>query len=198
MFAYMQGTIIEKTPTTVILDINGIGYFIHIPVSTFQALPRVNEILKLHIHLHVREDAQTLFGFYTKSEKNLFLKLIDISGIGPKMGLTILSGASPREFKKRILNKNVKALTLIPGIGNKTAQRMIIELEGKLSTDDDGIQTDTLLQNTKTQVTDEAVKALLSLGYKQNDANKAINKAINELGSNATLEQYIKAALNKM
>jgi len=114
------------------------------------------------------------------------------------MGLTILSGASPREFKKRILNKNVKALTLIPGIGNKTAQRMIIELEGKLSTDDDGIQTDTLLQNTKTQVTDEAVKALLSLGYKQNDANKAINKAINELGSNATLEQYIKAALNKM
>ncbi|MCK4716093.1 MAG: Holliday junction branch migration protein RuvA, partial [Candidatus Marinimicrobia bacterium] len=102
MFAYLDGIVTYKDPTLLLLDVHGVGYEVLIPLSTFERLPRLNERIKLLIHFHVREEAQTLYGFYSQEEKDLFLKLINISGIGPKMAITILSGASPAQFKNRI------------------------------------------------------------------------------------------------
>ncbi|MCK4447245.1 MAG: Holliday junction branch migration protein RuvA, partial [Candidatus Marinimicrobia bacterium] len=131
MFAYLKGLVDYKDPTLVVLDVNGIGYQINIPLSTYEVLPLKSKLVKLLIYYHVREDTQSLFGFATKEEKDLFLMLINISGIGPKMALTILSGATPAQFKNRIISGDVKALTLIPGIGMKTAKRIIVELREK-------------------------------------------------------------------
>jgi Holliday junction DNA helicase RuvA len=128
MFACISGKLVQKEPTAVVIDANGIGYLINIPLSTYSALPAPGQNAKLLIYHHVREDIQALYGFSTKEEKDLFLLLINISGIGPKMAVTILSGANPDQFRKRIQDGDIKALTLIPGIGLKTAKRIVVEL----------------------------------------------------------------------
>lgn len=197
MFAYLKGILIQKDPTAIILDVNGIGYQIAIPLSTFEKLPRLNEPVKLLIYLQVREDLQALFGFYTQEEKDLFLKLINVTGIGPKMAVTILSGASPEQFKNRIIAGDVKALTLIPGIGLKTAQRIIVELREKLVGDDVKIPED-MVSMFETGYNDEALKALVSLGYRRSEALNSLKRAARELGPDAPVEKIIKVALNKM
>ncbi len=186
-----------KEPTAVVVDVHGVGYWINVPLSTYEVLPPVNHPVKLLIYFHVREDIQALYGFATAEEKELFLMLINISGIGPKMALTILSGASPSQFKTRIRAGDEKALTLIPGIGPKTARRIILELGEKLGTVQE--QPMSLSQSAPLREKgEETLKALLSLGYRRQEAIQAIQKAIQELGEEATLEQYIKTALNKM
>ncbi|MCK4641878.1 MAG: Holliday junction branch migration protein RuvA [Candidatus Marinimicrobia bacterium] len=197
MYAYLDGIVTYKDPTLLLLDVHGVGYEVLIPLSTFERLPRLNERIKLLIHYHVREDAQTLYGFYSKEEKDLFLKLINISGIGPKMAITILSGASPAQFKSRIIAGDVRALTLIPGIGLKTAKRIIVELREKMVGADDKVPED-LDAIFQTAVSDEALKALLSLGYKRSEAYNALKRASKELGSDAAVETILKVALNKM
>lgn len=197
MFAYLSGNLVMKEPTAVVVDVHGVGYWINVPLSTYEVLPPVNHTVKLLIYFHVREDIQALYGFATAEEKELFLMLINISGIGPKMALTILSGASPSQFKTRIRAGDEKALTLIPGIGPKTARRIILELGEKLGTDQE--QPMSLSQSAPLREKgEETLKALLSLGYRRQEAIQAIQKAIQELGEEATLEQYIKTALNKM
>ncbi len=197
MIAYLDGIVKYKDPTVVLLDLNGVGYKVLIPLSTYERLPRINERIKLLTHFHVREDTQTLYGFYTEEEKDLFLMLINISGIGPKMAITILSGASPTQFKNRIVAGDVKALTLIPGIGLKTAKRIIVELREKIVGVDDQLPED-MEAIFGSGGSDEALKALLSLGYKRTEALNALKKASRNLSADATVEEILKTALNNM
>ena len=197
MFAYISGKLFQKEPTSVIIDVNGIGYQINIPLSTYSALPATGQNAKLLTYYHVREDIQALYGFATPEEKELFLLLISVSGIGPKMAMTILSGTSPEQFRHRILDGDVESLTLIPGIGLKTARRIIIELGEKIG------QTSEVVSGELATVTlgatgEEALRALISLGYRRAEALNALRKAVKELGDSAPVEKYIKAALNQM
>lgn len=197
MIAYLDGIISHKDPTQVWLDVNGVGYELNIPLSTYETLPRLKERVKLLTYLHVREDLQVLYGFASPAEKELFLRLIAISGIGPKMALTILSGASPEQFRERIVAGDAKALTLIPGIGLKTAQRMIVELREKF-----GGTTEQLPAGFEQMFTgsnlDEALRALLSLGYRRGESLQALKRAARELGPDAAVEAIVKSALNNM
>jgi len=197
MFAYISGKLFQKEPTSVIIDVNGIGYQINIPLSTYSALPATGQNAKLLTYYHVREDVQALYGFATPEEKELFLLLISVSGIGPKMAMTILSGTSPEQFRRRILDGDVESLTLIPGIGLKTARRIIVELGEKIG------QTSEVVSGELATVTlgatgEEALRALISLGYRRAEALNALRKAVKELGDSAPVEKYIKAALNQM
>jgi Holliday junction DNA helicase RuvA len=197
MFAYLKGILVQKDPTSIILEVNGVGYQLAIPLSTFEKLPHLNQPVKLLTYFQVREDLQALYGFYSREEKDLFLKLINVTGIGPKMAVTILSGASPEQFRNRIIAGDVRALTLIPGIGSKTAQRIIVELREKLVGDDVKIPED-MMPMFETGYNDEALKALISLGYRRSEALNSIKRAARELGPDAPVEKIIKAALNKM
>ncbi|MCK4295375.1 MAG: Holliday junction branch migration protein RuvA [Candidatus Marinimicrobia bacterium] len=197
MFAYLKGLVDYKDPTLVVLDVNGIGYQINIPLSTYEVLPLKSKLVKLLIYYHVREDTQSLFGFATKEEKDLFLMLINISGIGPKMALTILSGATPAQFKNRIISGDVKALTLIPGIGMKTAKRIIVELREKFVGMDEELPEE-VTGGAVSKIGDEALRALLALGYRRGESLNAVKKAYKELGSETSIEKFIKVALGKM
>lgn len=197
MYEYISGKLITKEPTSAIVDVHGIGYKIFIPLSTYENIGQPGEPVKLLTHFKVREDDQSLYGFYSNSERDMFLLLNDVSGIGARTAISILSGASVSEFKQRIINQDVKALTLIPGIGKKTAQRIIVELAEKLpKLDDSDATTPTAAVSTKSEVVDEAIRALVSLGYNKAQAEKSVTKAVVNLGNSATLEQYIKTALN--
>lgn len=197
MFAYLKGLVDYKDPTLVVLDVNGVGYQINIPLSTYEVLPLKSKLVKLLIYYHVREDTQSLFGFATKEEKDLFLMLINISGIGPKMALTILSGATPAQFKNRIISGDLKALTLISGIGMKTAKRIIVELREKFVGMDEELPEE-ITGGAVSKIGDEALRALLALGYRRGESLNAVKKAYKELGSEASIEKFIKVALSKM
>lgn len=197
MFAYLKGLVDYKDPTLVVLDVNGVGYQINIPLSTYEVLPLKSKLVKLLIYYHVREDTQSLFGFATKEEKDLFLMLINISGIGPKMALTILSGATPAQFKNRIISGDLKALTLISGIGMKTAKRIIVELREKFVGMDEELPEE-ITGGAVSKIGDEALRALLALGYRRGESLDAVKKAYKELGSEASIEKFIKVALGKM
>ncbi|RKY51830.1 MAG: Holliday junction branch migration protein RuvA, partial [Candidatus Neomarinimicrobiota bacterium] len=164
MFAYICGKVVDKKPTGAILDVGGIGYELLIPVTTYEKLPPVGENVKLYVHYYVREDSHALYGFYTIEEKDLFLMLIGVSGIGPKMAITILSGASPEQFKERIASGDIKALTLIPGIGTKTAQRIIVELREKFASLRKELSSDNLSFFTSEKM-EEVFRAMVALGY---------------------------------
>lgn len=197
MLAYLQGILVEKQPTSAVIEVNGVGYFVNIPLSTFEVLPPIKQNVRLLIHYHVRDDIPELYGFATREEKELFLMLITISGIGPKMAITILSGASPAQFKARIQAGDEKALRLIPGIGPKTAKRILVELGEKLG----AVDTEMPLTGGSAALNaqaDEVIKALLSLGYRRAEAFAAVQKACQELGENASIEHLLKAALQKM
>ena len=135
MISFLKGTLIEKHPTAVIVESGGIGFEIVIPLSTYSQLPIVNERIQLHMHLHIREDAWQLFGFWTAEERALFKLLVSISGIGPKLGITILSGIGIANFKRAVVQRDIASLTGISGIGRKTAERIIIELKEKITID---------------------------------------------------------------
>ncbi|MCF7886571.1 MAG: Holliday junction branch migration protein RuvA [Candidatus Marinimicrobia bacterium] len=200
MYEYIAGKLTNKEPTFAVIDVNGVGYQVHIPLTTFESLPDLNEKTKLLIYHYVREDDQRLYGFFTQEERKLFLMLIGISGIGPKTAMTMLSGATPAEFKKRIVTQNVKALTRIPGIGKKTAKRIIMELNEKIE-DIPGAAEGEFISSSKVATStpnSTAIDALVELGYNKNKANRAVSKAVRKLGDEATVQDYIKYALSNM
>ena len=191
------GKLIKKEPTYAVTDIDGIRFKINISVSTYEKLPTTGGPVELLTYLHVREDILDLYGFSEDTERDLFIKLISVSGIGPRSAITILSGATPKEFKNRIISENVKSLTAIPGIGPKTAKRIILELKEKFIGEDVNI---TNLIGTE-KISDEiydVIQALLSLGYKRGQINEALEKikATDEL--EGSVEILIKKALSKM
>jgi Holliday junction DNA helicase RuvA len=200
MIAYLSGKILEKQANTVIIDVGGIGYEATIPLSTFYELGEIGEDVSLRIFTYVREDTLQLFGFKTLQERELFLKLITVSGIGPKAGISMLSGMNSDEIIAAIRTDNLARLTSIPGIGKKTAERLVIELRDKVATlasissESTTISTDGLLPASTNEIYDDAISALVNLGYQRNAAEKAVNKAVQE-GIEMSVQKLLRRSL---
>lgn len=182
MIGQLRGTLLEKQPPQLLLDVNGVGYEIDAPMSTFYHLPDIGQQILLHTHFVVREDAQLLYGFYTREERALFRTLLKVNGVGPKLALTILSGIDTNEFVRSIVENDTANLVRLPGVGKKTAERLIIEMRDKLSgfapsTSYSDIKLNQVEQNGRKQVIQDAVSALIALGYKPQEASRAVSKA---------------------
>ncbi|MEI7751654.1 MAG: Holliday junction branch migration protein RuvA [Candidatus Omnitrophota bacterium] len=197
MYHYLSGKISEKTPTAVILDVNGIGYEVRVSLSTFSSLPNLGETVKLFTHFVVREDAQLLYGFATEEEREAFRLLISISGIGPKLAITLLSGVTLPELKRAIQEKNIPVLTAISGIGQKTAERVIIELKDKIGKAEVSAGKELIHDaSVSDQMVEDSVSALVSLGYTKQRAKDAIQKTLKTLlGKKPSVEEIIRSAL---
>ena len=202
MIARLRGTLLESSYTGCIVDVNGVGYEVAIPLSTFDKLPRPNEKVDLHILTQVREDAITLFGFATPDEKELFCALVQVSGIGGKLALNILSGMSVANFCDAVVNRDVKALSRISGIGKRTAERMIVELHDKLSAPGFAPAGAPGAEGGKKGNLDsinDAALALENLGYKRDAIRRTIQAITSELPeAEQTTENLIRAALARM
>jgi holliday junction DNA helicase RuvA len=193
MIAYIDGKLTHKDPTYVIIDVNGIGYQIKISLGTYSSLP-AGERCKLHTYLHIKEDAHTLYGFTTAAEKEVFLLLISISGVGPNTGLMILSSLTVDEVQQAIVREDVRTIQQVKGIGAKTAQRVILELKDKMKKD--VLLTDTSMPSaTHNTNRAEALSALVTLGFAKNVAEKTLDAIIKREGGNLSVEELIKFAL---
>lgn len=177
MYSYISGTLIEKSPTHVVIDAHGVGYELIVPISTHQKLPTAGQNVKLLIHFVVREDAQILYGFSTEEERELFRLLMSVSGIGPKMAITILSGIGISELKQAIVDGAVPVLTAISGIGKKIAERLVVELREKVILEDRRIDHHKT-GGQKNALVEDSVKALVSLGYGKQSAKEAVQKVL--------------------
>lgn len=179
MIAHLRGTLLEKTPNQIIVDVQGVGYDVVIPVSTFSMLPETGAEVRLRIHTHVREDSIILFGFHALPEKLLFEKLISVSGIGPKLGITILSGLATGDLISSIRNGQVDQLVRIPGVGKKTAERMILELREKLENLTVGLSAASVERpaSAMSDIEQDVLSALINLGCNRPAAETAIRKA---------------------
>ncbi|WP_150540008.1 Holliday junction branch migration protein RuvA [Actinobacillus vicugnae] len=197
MIGRLQGKIIEKQPPEMVIDVQGVGYEVLLPMTSFYSLPPVGEQASIFTHLVVREDAHLLFGFAQKQDRTLFRELIKTNGVGPKLALAILSAMSVSQFANAVEHEELAKLTKIPGIGRKTAERLLVELKGKFKgiTQSDFFEehtTETIVATHTHDPADEARDALVALGYKLADAEKMIKK-VNKVG--ATSEQLIREAL---
>lgn len=193
MFAYISGKLAHKEPTFAVIDVQGVGYQISISLNTYTALPMSGQC-KLHTYLQVREDAQNLYGFHELAEKNLFLLLISVSGIGANTALVMLSSMSVAEIQNAIASGDVKAVQSIKGIGLKTAQRVILELKDKVQKEVGNVPANTPA-GQQSAIREEAVLALITLGYAKNVAEKNVNKILKAKGGDVKVEEVIKEAL---
>jgi Holliday junction DNA helicase RuvA len=180
MIGRIRGSLIEKLPGRVVVDVGGVGYDVHIPLSTFYELPEDGGQIDLLIHTHVREDALQLYGFGSALEKNLFEKLITVSGIGPKLAITILSGSAPEELVGALSDGRLERLTRIPGVGRKTAERLILELRDKMIALQVGAVRAAARRAAGDTVRDDLVSALVNLGYRKSDAEASADQALAE------------------
>ena len=195
MIAHLKGKLTHKSPVAIIIDVNGVGYQVFVPLSTFYALPELESEISLGIHTHMREEALKLFGFYTIDEKVIFEKLITINKVGPKLALTILSGMPPADILSTINSNDIIKLSTIPGIGRKTAERLILEMRDKL----DGLSLDfvaTKDPGPEKGLFDDALSALVNLGYKKSQAELALKKVYAESAEDNSIENLIKDSLN--
>jgi Holliday junction DNA helicase RuvA len=186
MIAHLRGTLLEKHPNLVIVDVSGVGYEITIPVSAFSSLPEKGETVQLHIHTHVREDALSLFGFLSPGDKALFEKLIGVSGIGPKLAVTALSGLSASDLVSAIRSGSVEQLVRVPGVGKKTAERMILELRDKLDLlgAAAATQTTAAVKSSFSATEEDVISALMNFGANRAAAEAAVTKARSASESN--------------
>ncbi len=197
MFAYLRGIVAAKTVHEVHLDVNGVGYAMQVPDGVHRRLQLDREATLL-TYCHIREDSFTIFGFLREDEKRLFMTLLGISGIGPKVALAILSAMAPGEFGRAILDNDVAAFTKIGGVGKKTAQRVIMEVRAKMGEDTD---LEAILGTTKMDEdaeSDDVVAALMAMGCSHAEAKRAALKARNSAGPKATDEELVKAALQSL
>jgi len=199
MISFLHGKIVESLPTQVIVNVGGVGYDVLIPLSSYDKLPQPGQEVKLLTHLAVREDAHTLYGFMTVAERELFKLLINtVSGIGPKIALNILSGISVIAFRGAVANGDVKALSQVSGVGKKTAERIVVELRDKIGAA--GAWEASSAQRAlspEDQKVNDAVLALMALGFKQIEAHDSVRKAQAALGAPATVEDLVRACLKK-
>lgn len=197
MIAYLNGILTEKNPTHVLLEVGGIGYEVFIPLSTYEQLPEIGAECRLLTVMHVREDAHLLYGFYKAQEKELFLLLISVSGIGPKSAISLLSGTPIEEFKRAILQEDLALLSSFPGIGKKTAQRLVVELKDKISRLSGAVSSEVPVKTGRGGLSaEEAVMALVSLGYSRAASEKAVQQAMREVPEEAlSLQNLIKRSL---
>lgn len=198
MIAYLNGKITYKTPTHVYVECNGVAYFVNISLNTFSQIENAENV-KLFTHLVVREDAHTLFGFFSEEEKNMFLHLISVSGVGPNTARLVLSSMSTAEFQKAIIQEDVRLIQSIKGIGPKAAQRLILELKDKLkkSSIQDGIDISQTYGN-RSVMTDEALAALTMLGFQKAQAEKAVQKVMKDNQQVQSVEELIKLSLKNL
>ncbi len=188
MIEHVRGVLQYKSPAFIVIETGGIGYKISLPLSSYGLLPAEGDEIKINTYLHCREDGLSLYGFLNQEERDFFLLLISISKIGPKSALRMLSSLSPSEFKKAIKGGDLAALIDIPGIGKKTAQRLILELKERVAEEE-------IIEGGDEELARDALSALLSLGYTRNEARKAINQVINASKEEIDLASLIKEAL---
>ena len=194
----INGVLFSKSPTEAVLDIGGIRFKLHITVATYEILPKKGNFVDILTHLHVKEDILDLYGFKDEDERDLFFNLNLISGIGPRSAMNILSGTNPMEFKSRIIDGDVKSLTVIPGIGAKTAKRIIVELKEKFETDTIDKNDLGLLEDGDNSIIKDAANALQSLGYKSNQVSKILKDLESSGQLSGGLEEIIRKALAKI
>ncbi|EKD70175.1 MAG: Holliday junction ATP-dependent DNA helicase ruvA [uncultured bacterium] len=199
MIGKISGIILEKQAPQLVVDVHGIGYEIDAPMSTFYQLPDVGQPVTLFTHYVVREDAHLLYGFYTRDERTLFRTLLKVNGVGPRLALTVLSSVTPEEFVRCVLNNDTVRLVSVPGIGKKTAERLVIEMRDKLS---DWYQAPALegaapikKDDHRHHILQDAISALIALGYKQQEANRFVTKIDD---GNSTSEELIRRALREI
>jgi Holliday junction DNA helicase RuvA len=193
MITYLKGKLAEKNPTNVIIECNGIGYFVLISLQTYTRIPD-NENILLHTHLSIREDAHVLFGFYDKIEREIFKLLISVSGVGPSTAITMLSSMTTEQIQQAIANKDVIAIKSVKGIGDKTAQRVIVDLKDKILKTFN-ISEDLLTSNNT--IKNEALTALEVLGFSRKASEKVVQSLLNE-STDITIEELIKKALKNL
>jgi holliday junction DNA helicase RuvA len=199
MITFLDGKLINALPTQAVVDVSGVGYEVFIPLSSYDKLPSVGQPIRILTHLAVREDAHVLYGFMTAAERDLFRLLVNnVSGIGPKLALAVLSGMTVNHFKAAVVNSDVASLSKISGLGKKTAERIILELKDKLGVAAAWEAASAMHAPTPEQEqANEAVLALISLGYKQVEAHKAV-RDLQEKGEAKSAEDLVKLALKRM
>jgi Holliday junction DNA helicase RuvA len=200
LIAQLSGKLADKQPNTIIIDVQGVGYEVNIPLTTFYVLGEVGADVSLKIHTNVREDALQLFGFATMRDKELFLKLLSVSGIGPKLAITMLSGMAAAELIQAITKNDLGRLTAIPGVGRKTAERVVVELRDKLSKivfDAGELQGTAATVASDAAIKEDTISALLSLGYAKPLAERAVASALSEEGE-MTIQAVLKRSLKRL
>src|SRR5215470_6774299 len=193
MIGRLTGRLAAKAPDQVLLDVGGVGYQVHIPLSTFYELPEAESPASLWVHTHVREDTLALYGFLTERERALFQLLMSVAGIGPKVALTVLSGMPPPELVRALRQQDVRRLVSIPGVGKKTAERMVLELAEKV----DALAGEPTPGAPETVAADDVVSALVNLGYRKSEAERAV-ETIGRIGAPSDFGAYLKQALQRL
>jgi len=193
MIGRLTGRLAEKSPDHLLLDVGGVGYFVHIPLSTFYELPDVESPASLFIHTHVREDTLALYGFLSERERSLFLLLLTVAGIGPRVALTVLSGMPPSELVEALRTQDVRRLVSVPGVGKKTADRMVLELSEKVQKFAAAAPAEAPLA----VAADDVISALVNLGYRRNEAERVVD-GVARSGTPSDFGDYLKAALKKL
>ena len=194
MIALLRGTLLEKTPSRVIVDVGGVGYDVQVPLSTFYAIGEAGAGVSLRVHTHVREDQIALFGFASALEQELFERLIAISGIGPRLALAVLSGIEPLELVRAVRVQDVARLTAIPGVGKKTAERIGLELKDRLPASLQAVDRAAAGANKEDQLRDDLISALLNLGYQRPAVEKTLDRVL-KASPEASFEQALKETL---
>jgi Holliday junction DNA helicase RuvA len=197
MIGYLEGKIRFKTPDHIIIDVQGVGYSVQVPLSTFYDLPELGGTTHLHVYTHVREDALQLYGFRTAGDKEMFLHLITVNGVGPRLAVNILSGVNADELRSLVVQQDYQRLRSIPGVGKKIAERVVLELRDKLKIKQDKEDVPVYAAGVPNAYSD-AFSALLNLGYRANEAEKALKKAKEKLGEEPPLGKLIKGALREL
>ena len=196
MITSLSGILTTKSPTEISIDVHGVGYAVHIPLSTYEALGQIGNMITIHTYLHVREDALQLYGFATDTEREMFRLLISVSGIGPRMAQGILSGVPVSILRENVGQGNLIGLTTIPGIGKKLAERLVLELRDKVGRQELDDKSGGASLEPHLKVISEAILALTSLGFNRATAEKAVRSAMSSSKtSTLTLEELIKASL---
>ena len=191
MYYYIKGTLVQKSDNYIVVDANGVGYMIYTSLNSMQNAGEVGKEITIYTYLHVREDVMDLFGFTTIEEKNMFMHLISVSGVGPKAALSILSVTTPAKFAVAVITNDVKTITKASGVGPKMAQRVILELKDKMKTDELEIDLEDESEDILSDNRSEAISALVVLGYSSNDAQKAVKG----IDGTLSVEEIIKKAL---
>jgi len=192
MIAFLKGRLIQKTPQTVIVDVGGVGYCVSVPLSTYFKLGEENGGIELHVHTHLTDNALSLFGFSTREEKDLFLKLINISGIGPRLALNVLSGIGPAELEEAVQRSDITRITLIPGIGKKTALRIALELQEKT------VRKEKLVLPKMAKEREELISALMNLGFRRKEVEEVVDQTIKAFGLETGFEKLLRESLKRM
>ena len=199
MIASLTGRLAFKAPTYLILDVQGVGYEVFIPLSTYYGLPNLSDSISLSVHTHVREDAIQLFGFLTSQEKDAFVLLTSVSGVGPKLGLSVLSALPVSDLVSAIQSGNVEKLTTVPGIGNKSASRLVLELKDKVGKLHPGLgPAQDSARLGQDAIFDDALSALVNLGYRPQDAKDALKQVKKSNAESIVLKDMIRESLKEL